>query len=106
MGLPGPLIVGVFARQMHSTSEFAMTVLFKCLTKLSDNAVCRVVCDKEVTERRRRRQRRRRRRRRRRREEEERTRRNAKRKQKPHPSPHNDVGKKGNRRRCQDEMKY
>ena len=69
MGLPGPLIVGVFARQMHSTSEFAMTVLSKCLTKLSDNAVCRVVCDKEVTERRRRRQRRRRRRRRRREEE-------------------------------------
>ena len=25
------LIVGVFARQMHSTSEFAMTVLSKCV---------------------------------------------------------------------------
>ena len=57
MGLSGPLIVGVFARQMHSTSEFAMTVLSKCLTKLCDNAVCRVVCDKEVAERRRRRRR-------------------------------------------------
>ena len=26
------LIVGVFARQMHSTSEFAMIVLSKCVT--------------------------------------------------------------------------
>ena len=25
------LIVGAFARQMHSTSEFAMTVLSKCV---------------------------------------------------------------------------
>jgi len=26
------LIVGVFARQMHSTTEFATTVLSKCVT--------------------------------------------------------------------------
>ena len=25
------LVVGVFARQMHSTSEFALTVLSKCV---------------------------------------------------------------------------
>ena len=34
------LVVGVFARQMHSTSEFAMAVLSKCVNHLNRCKTC------------------------------------------------------------------
>ena len=53
------LIVGVFARNMHSTTEFAMTAPSKCVTmprvtklRVKELCVCEgVVCERAVCER-------------------------------------------------------